>query len=454
MSIIQPVIASQISARRGGPQKKLLLLGDSLMAQAETPADAGGDIDMNSNAHGVVNWFNVLADWPFQYYVRPVDNTPDAAATIGWNKGVSGDTIALIKARLVADVLPYHADVVWLSTGGNDAVALTTVANFKQDFLTVANTILDSGSTLIVDLQHNRTSWSNGNSEPLLMSYNRVIREFAQATPGVILNDTMLAMTDYSNADGDPLAAYVSDAVHYTAKGAHAVAKKLVAQLGGRTSGIFPGHNILPNNSKDLYDATYNPYGIINPNPLFYGTGGTAGANVTGTIPDDMQVLTDNANVSAAVSIVAAPTDAPWMAGKWMKVDVTSTGSGSANTRVRIYRTGSTKMSTNYTVGDYYEAVCGVKVDAPGSNDIMEEFGLKLQTGAGSAVVSLKAASGQFMPSEAWFGMLKTQPLQADAASDGFYHQINVEFDGRVAGTQTFYVGQFGFYKMAEVPGF
>ncbi len=454
MSIVEPIIASQFSARLGAPQKTLLLLGDSLTAQAETSADSGADIDLNSNSYGVVNWFNILADWPFCYYVKAVDNTPDAAATVGWNKGVSGDTISGIKSRLVSDVLPYNADVVWLSVGTNDAAALTTIDNFTQNLKEVVSTILDSGSIVIIDTQHNRSSWADGNSAMLQMAYNNAIRNLAQNTSGVILNDTVAVMTDYNSADGAPKSDYVVDTVHYSTKGAYAVAKNLVDKLGGRNNGYFNGNVNLPNNPSDIYDPIYNPYGIINPNPLFYGNTGTAGSNVTGTIPDDIQLLTDSASVSAVVSIVDAPSDANWMAGKWMKIDVTSDGSGTANTRVRIYRTGATKMTTNYTVGDYYQAVCGIKVEPPTGSDIMEETGLKLQSSGGSAVISLKNAAGQFMPSDGWFGMLKTQPLQADSNSDGFYHQLNIEFDGSVVGSQTFYIGQFGFYKMPQTPMF
>lgn len=383
MSIIQPIVPSALSARIPGSPRRLIMLGESLIGQADTASDSGSDTDLNSNAYGVINWFNILADWPFQYYVRAVDNTPDSAELQGDNKGQSADTISGIKARLAADVLAHAPEVVWLSVGTNDAALETSLVSFAADFDEVCNIILDSGAMLIVDAQHNRTSWSEVASEPLHMAFNRHIREFAARTPGVLLNDTVPAMTDYSDSDGLPQA-----------------------------------------------------------------------ANVTGTVADDWQVLTDSAEVSAAVSMVDAPADAPWMVGKWLKVDVTSSGSGSAGTRVRLYKTGSTKMSDNYTIGDYYEAVCGAKVEAPGSNSIMQDFGLKLQANNGSSVQTLNNRSGEFMPDAAWFGMLKTQPLQANSASDGFYLQLNVEFDGSVSGTQSFYVGQMAFYKMPHAPGF
>ena len=123
---------------------------------------------------------------------------------------------------------------------------------------------------------------------------------------GVIFVDGTPVMTDYSNTTGDPLAAsFSTDLIHQSPVGNYAIAGVLSSLLLGKMLVPAWGHLASPTGA-DVYHATNNPYGNNWINPLFIGTGGAKGSNVTGNVPTGYTV-TRNTGANSAVGLRSMP---------------------------------------------------------------------------------------------------------------------------------------------------
>jgi hypothetical protein len=112
------------------------------------------------------------------------------------------------------------------------------------------------------------------------LDVNDWIRRTATSISGVILWDAHAAIVDATQSDGRADSTKLkSDAIHPNAKGARALGESLYATLASQ---IVP-QNTLVSSQSDSYGVNAASTQLLD-NPLFIGSGGTAGTGVTGTV--------------------------------------------------------------------------------------------------------------------------------------------------------------------------
>jgi hypothetical protein len=99
-------------------------------------------------------------------------------------------------------------------------------------------------------------------------------------------------------------------------------------------------------------------------NPAFSGTGGTKGTGVTGTVPDNWQVLRVSGDTqTTAVAAIEAATDG---GGNWLRIDYTAFASGNG---IRIKPTADLgNTDTQWLQGDLLRLLTTFEVQSGAQN--------------------------------------------------------------------------------------
>jgi lysophospholipase L1-like esterase len=170
--------------------------------------------------------------WPHVVEVRLQESLPDRNVTV-INAGVGGHTSREGLARIEADVLRHHADIVLVQFGGNDATKEpnrhVSLAEYETNLETIRSKTGSGGRSRMAVLTfppvindwhawgHDEAYSDYGGVDGFIEQYRHVTREFARAR-ALPLADIDRALRDAMQRDG--VGRYIRpDGVHLTADG-------------------------------------------------------------------------------------------------------------------------------------------------------------------------------------------------------------------------------------------
>jgi len=329
------------------------------------------------------------------------------------NFGVSGETSTQILAR-VNDAANSRADAVVVLAGTNDrgAAALssaTTIANLSA-IITALRARNKRVFLLTVPPRGVAgTEYFAAGAQQLLYLYavNSWIKRSASQIRGVSVIDPWGDIADPTSDRGVFAAGMIAaaDAAHFGPASAYPIGKLLAAEFAR----LYPPVDWLPKSNYDLLDLTNNPTGILNPNPMMTGTGGTKSGTTptpTGTVADSWVLSGSDSGLTLAGSKADSYTQ---------RLTIGGTASQSTST---VTLEGTISQSAGKVVaGDVIEGFARVSV---GASSGLFGLGLILQEtynpGSGNATLQTQCGdsshvTGVFMPAEAWSGILRLPPL-------------------------------------------
>lgn len=224
--------------------------------------------------------------------------------------GVSGNEVDDIRYRIENNVknaygfgpadIPAGCPVVLLA-GTNNATGATSKAYMDAvlaDHFWITSWLLRRGHKVIVVAEWPRTGLTT-DQQKLFLYYVDQLRKNYAGVKNVWLVDVWRLVTDPVATTITPRGTILdADGLHNSPGIAYITGREIARCLDEMG---FPRLHYRPGSNADLYDAVLNPRGCINTNPLLQGSAGTAGSNVTGTIPDGYTI-----NVSAGLSAVCS----------------------------------------------------------------------------------------------------------------------------------------------------
>lgn len=211
------------------------------------------------------------------------------------NKGVGGDTTALMLARYATDVVANFSAFDVLVIGGptNDAPAgiakETTLARLQY----FAQTAMDAGKAVIMFTIFPRTGWgaANGVQKTLYGKQAQWVNRALIAWARGLGNRAPLRIVDCWRDFSDPANAVTTvggggyaingaafaDGLHLSGYGAYLAGKRMNDTVGP----LFDAPSPFGMGAADVFDATDNPYGNALANPNLHTTTGGTNTNTT-----------------------------------------------------------------------------------------------------------------------------------------------------------------------------
>ena len=154
----------------------------------------------------------------------------------------------------------------------------------------------------------------------------RLLTDLA-AKMGIPFIDATYDLLDYSNTNGDRLAALYTDGtdeIHQGPQGSQVIAQRIVTEIGSKITiprlGAFAARS-----PADTFDNLRNRGGNWYSNPYFIGTAGTVGTGGTGTAPTGYTASRHTGSDSFVSSVDARADGKP---GNWWTVTISSPTSG------------------------------------------------------------------------------------------------------------------------------
>lgn len=246
----------------------------------------------------------------------------------------------------------------------------TTIANMNA----IYSALIKAGKIIIAQPIMPRGLWyslsasDQAIAQKLIQRFNSWLRGQAYAYPATkfFVADADVQTIDRSQATFIQIGSVFRDGLHPNGYGG-----ELIAGAGG--GGLFsildrilpprPSQIVSP---ADLYDATNNPLGALNPNPRMTGSVAASGAGVSGNIPSNMLVARDQGTVLTAAA--AMVQDSGINNGTSLQLTLGATGTEATINRLAAYQTLSPSPA-GYQPGDqlYVEA----EVDQSGLANVL-----------------------------------------------------------------------------------
>ncbi len=424
---------------------RVAIVGTSLMQQ-NTYATSLGAIGCFTRSW--IDWASFFGNGACEIF--DVSDTTDYPGWsdrkfIGTNFGVSGQTCDEILARIpniIANKALY--EIIIVDMGTNDMLSLTKeVIHAKR--IEAVEQLVASGAkvVLLTILARDITSWPSGSAQRKKANWiNQKTHTYFKNATNVIVHDWNMDWVDVNNADGIPVAAYSDDGIHFATRGGYRVGRG----LWDRTlSKLLPIGNSLVTSPDDKFDATDNPYGLLNSNPFFTGTSGTAGTGVTGTVPTGMTVeRTSGSTCTAVASIVSKGAHGGnavrmtfTLGGTADEIfSVRVTGSDTAHTLAGKWVQPSVTVSTS-TAADTIKAIKLVLIDQSNTSNRSETF---------------KEIGTFYYPAEAISeGQIIGRPLKLGAGSTTLRIRVEVHVNGSGSVAPVVDISKFG-VRQIDVP--
>lgn len=271
-----------------------------------------------------------------------------------FNFGVSGDSIAQLKDRIVNNTpnvygtLPnstgYTFAVVLIGT--NSVNALTPFDSMTADVQTIIATLKKWNKKVCIIAEWPRgygttvgtTGYLSPDSQKLMYRYANWLRSLRSDTELTVV-DVWPRAADPASVAATPLPNMINtDGLHNSPGIGYITGKALSDEL----SKFVGPANFSPSSNGDVYDAVANPNGCLNTNPMLQGTGGTLSTGGTGVSPTGY-ALSSSGGVTVVGSNVTLPDGRPAY-----RMTVTGTTT-STNAYVRLRITG---IQASVSAGD------------------------------------------------------------------------------------------------------
>lgn len=385
------------------------VIGDSI-----TVADYSGSdrislpvtTNHNSQSHGFMAWALALCG---QRVAMPLQKNV-------W--GFPGMETSRILDELPAFLaqMPKKPGVTVVECGTNNIYHDTATATFESitaDWTAIAAYLTQQGSRVIfVPILPRTTGFSalfTATQFETMDRCNRWLNAFAAKSNGTIAvaSSCLLPLTDATLTGAQPKAGLFSDGTHPGVGGAYQIGKAIAAIL----STWFPPLDLLPTNSMVWSAST--PFANLLPNPMMNGTGGTATAPLTGTVPTNWTAsMTATSGLTVAASKVTSVFDGSPMTQLTFGGSYTITGRSvpdyvAAPVFGRIFSNVSSSATSTLIAGDTIEALMAFEIDA-GNNCInLPKLEMRWEGSTGYNRAMGEGARGE-IPNEAIRGVLRT----------------------------------------------
>jgi len=431
---------------------RVCTFGDSILRQAHEGTDASPDTlpgAITERNRGVFPVLNALMGQRFYYGVKWIGSMATNFEVVGYNAGITGFKIqdCIDNVSRVTRLKTPGCDACLLLVGTNDIDGdSTTLANMKTQYEQLANLIIGSGIALwgLPIMPKNAVDgandWNNSGERLRHLAFNDWMRTLDRSTgKEFTLLDWYSALVDPTT--GDMTTGFTSDGLHFSAKGANAAAKfiqtKLESSISSYKSMTYFSSVI------DLVDATDNPCGNLWTPAVFTGTSGTSDTGITGPVPDNVNIDSeDTTNLSAVTSIISAPTDFDQFGGNWLRIVCTSDGNGSGEKFFRMQKISPTISVPSGTVNQWFKAGCFIKIGLPSVDNLLFGVYVKfLNVTPNISAFSLRDAD-LTMETEAVIHALETQPLLIADDTATVRLEVFIELDAGVSGNVTIDIGQ------------
>ena len=411
------------------------------------------------------------------------------------NLGVGSDTTTQMLAR-ISSVLAVDAEIVIVLGGINDLAgnlspASTVIANLQSiyDQLRASGRTVVAVSVLPVQAAH--PSFSRALMSRI-RAVNMWIASYCRTRRGMVLVDGFGAVVDTTSSDLVPRTNFYADATHLGTPGAYAVGKAISQSLnavlrplddgaysigdsylaarqtltsltgdGTTATATLANHRLQPSDAITIEGATpagYNGSWTILAVPTsstftFSCTAATGAATGTIFVSNNGQIIdnplfgTPSAGLASSWTITeSATTTTPTTTtrsdglGNWQQLAITASGIGSSTLQ------GGDHI-TRVFQGDTVVLEMEVEIDAGWT--ALEGIQLELNMIIGGVTVTTIAnnrLSGSPMPTEAWSGLLRTEPLLVTGAVTRCRPKVVTYFSG--AGSATVRAGRAALRKV------
>lgn len=344
------VLSSGASTGAGQPYKKTIAIyGDSITANNSVVASTPETLKSN----GYWAWCNIFTGGRLHF--------PPA-----WNFGVGGNTTADALARINA-VVAVQPDYCYVGIGTNDylkynqggpATPDVSIANLT----TIYDTLQNAGCFIIAPTLYAPTVAYNAFNATQLDFLNR-INNFIRAQQFLRKNfeviDLELTFADPAQAMPRAKANYTIDGLHPGTMGAFLYGQKVAALISKLEP--FERNELFVHPSNTW--TTNNPYGNLIANAEIVGSTGTiSGSGVSGVSATKWRL--DQATTGSgmtAVGSIETGTDLPGMNKQVIVIGGTLTADDSMIFSQPINYTDG----TNFTAGDYIEAIADIEIINP-----------------------------------------------------------------------------------------
>lgn len=333
------------------PLATVAYFGDSRTAQNESTASVNVPAPL---ARSQMWWMQTLS------YGRLLRNHL-------YNFGVSGDSTTDLKNRVVNNtanaygISPNSAgySIAVILIGTNSVNSLIPLATMQSDVNTVISTLKGWGKRVVVISEWPRgygttpgtTGYLSTDSQKLMYRYANWLRSLRSDTELTVV-DVWPRTADPASTAATPLPNMINTDGLHNSPGIGYITGKLLSQ---ELSKFVPPANYTPSSNGDLYDATANPNGCLNPNPMLQGTTGTLSTGGSGVSPTSY-ALSSSGGVTVTGSNVTLADGRP--AFRMVVTGTTTT----TNAYVRLRVTGiqaSVSPGDNLVAGYEYVVSAG-----------------------------------------------------------------------------------------------
>lgn len=272
------------------------------------------------------------------------------------NTAVTGTTSTQLRDTQLVQLLASYAvkpfQWVYMKTGTNDAIGDDTYSIIMAS----VNQLLALGIKVLFDCITPRGSL-NAASATKFTTVNRRLRQAAENTQNFYVWDSSVVL-GLNNAIAasiayQPVSAYFQESnpteLHINPAGAIAAARAFVVKYPNLWPPAITGPiNTNNQTNGDMTNAIANA--------LFLGSGGTAGANTTGTIAANWSIagVTTNAAVVASLTARTYALDGDTY-GNWQVATVTNGAGAAVTDLIRINQTSNPLFNIGASPGDWLE---------------------------------------------------------------------------------------------------
>jgi len=365
------------------------------------------------------------------------------------NFGVAGETTTQILARTdtaVAAAVAAGAGAAFGFMSTNDRTAGLSLATSKSNMAAIEAKFLNAGIPFIWIAETPRGDAAHtslrltGTQLANHVEIHRWLTERAYYYQNVYTVDPWAFIADRASTTGDAIANYLYDGLHIGSRGAFAIATQLKAIIDR----IFTPISRSFTSAADIASAS-NPYGSAMSNAQFAGTSGTAGSNVTGTIPTSWTVGTPATGMSVVSSIIAGTGSA--------KVQLAITGTPSvAYSKWDAFKQAVFAPTNGIAAGQTYRGFFPVEWDDPTGLNHISPY-LKDDTQTRRALYNNGGASDPFLwPTGAQSGVIITDPFTMGGAATFLEAGVNVQVGPASATSITVRFGEPMIARVAPTP--
>ncbi len=365
------------------------------------------------------------------------------------NFGVAGETTTQILARTdtavaAAVAAGAGAAIGFMST--NDRTSGLSLATTKANATAIEAKFTDAGLAFIWVAETPRGDAAHtglrltGTQLANHVEIRRWLIERAYYYQNVYTVDPWAVIADRASTTGDAIANYLYDGLHIGSRGAFAIAVQLKAIIDRIFTPIARSFA----SAADIGSAS-NPYGNAMSNAQFAGSGGTAGSNVTGTVPTSWTVGTPVAGLSVVSSIIAGTGSA--------KLQLAITGTPSiAYSKWDALKQAVFAPTNGIAAGQTYRGFFPVEWDDPTGLNHISPY-IKDDSNVRRALYNNGGASDPFLwPTGAQSGVIVTDPLTMGGAATFLEAGVHIQVGPASAATITVRFGEPMIARVAPAP--